>query len=96
MTYNPLEEARHWGICLFIYLYVDSCTACICLCTTYLQCPWRPEEGTEFPEIRVTDNQICEQPWMLETESSRKQSAFLSADPSLQPPFLFLFYFTFC
>lgn len=31
---------------IFILLfYVYGCIACVCLCTVYMQCPQRPEEG---------------------------------------------------
>jgi hypothetical protein len=39
--------------CLFIYLYVHSCTACTYLCPVCTQCPWRTEEAVRPPGTRV-------------------------------------------
>lgn len=40
-------------VCMAVFIYVSLCTTCI-------QCPWRPEKDIIFPGTGVTD--ICETP----------------------------------
>lgn len=60
----------------FIYFYVHECLTCMYLCSTCVQCRWRPEEGIRSPRAGVIE--VCEQPcghwepnWILCKSSSK-------------------------
>jgi hypothetical protein len=42
---------HHARLPVYFYFMGRSVCLCVCLGTTHLQFPWRPEEGTEFPAI---------------------------------------------
>lgn len=41
--------------CMFIFKILKVKFASVCLCTTRVQCPWRPEAGTISPGTGVLD-----------------------------------------
>lgn len=58
----------------------------VCLCSTYVQCLWEPEEGARYPGTGLTDG--CERPcesWESNFALMQEQPLFLSAEPTLQP-----------
>lgn len=59
-----------------------------CLCSTRVQCPWRPEMGIGSSGTGVADG--CDlSGWELSLGSLEEQSVILSNEPSLQPLLLF-------
>lgn len=66
-------------VCMAVFIYVSLCTTCI-------QCPWRPEKDIIFPGTGVTD--ICEPPygcWNLNLGPPQEQQEFLTPRPSILP-----------
>lgn len=56
------------------------------VCTTYIQCPRRPEESARSHGTGVTDSyELPRGCWELNPGSLKDQSMFLSAELSLQP-----------
>lgn len=55
------------------------------MCTTCVQCPWRPEKGIGFPGTGVLDG--CEPPcgyWEPNSDPMLEQPVILTTEPSHQ------------
>ena len=69
-------------------LVVESLCQCVCMCVCISKrsCLWRPEEGSEFPEVGVTSS--CESPdefWEPNSGPLQEEFTLLGADPVFQP-----------
>ena len=53
---NSAEERFSIIVIFSLIFYVCGClVACMSVHYVHAWCPWRPEEGTEYPETSVTD-----------------------------------------
>jgi hypothetical protein len=82
-TYPDFHSQVHVLFLKILFNFMHVCILYVCLFTTYVQNPWKPEGGTRSPRTGVTHGYelLCEC-WESNLSSLEKQTLLLTTEPS--------------